>query len=120
MSSNFWYLDRDHTQRGPVGDDEFVRLIRQGTITRETLMWTAGMSEWRIGRSGSSVVLAVRRGDVGGRRAARLSSPLRGHLRTDRPRAFRTAPERLVRCGVSSGAPWSRSSALPWSSLRRG
>jgi hypothetical protein len=47
MSSNFWYLDRDHTQRGPVGDDEFARLIRQGVITRETLMWTAGMGEWR-------------------------------------------------------------------------
>ena len=33
MSSNFWYLDRDHTQRGPVAEDEFVRLIRQGVIT---------------------------------------------------------------------------------------
>jgi GYF domain 2 len=48
MSSNFWYLDRDHTQRGPVGEDEFVRLIRQGAITRETQMWTAGMGEWRM------------------------------------------------------------------------
>jgi hypothetical protein len=47
MSSNFWYLDRDHTQRGPVAEDEFVRLIRQGAITRETMMWTAGMTEWR-------------------------------------------------------------------------
>jgi hypothetical protein len=47
MSSNFWYLDRDHTQRGPVGEDEFGRLIRQGVITRETQMWTAGMGEWR-------------------------------------------------------------------------
>jgi hypothetical protein len=48
MSSNFWYLDRDHTQRGPVGEDEFVRLIRQGVIIRETLIWTAGMGEWRV------------------------------------------------------------------------
>jgi hypothetical protein len=48
MSSNFWYLDRDRTQLGPVGEDEFVRLIRQGAITRETLIWTAGMSEWRM------------------------------------------------------------------------
>jgi hypothetical protein len=47
MSSNFWYLDRDHTQRGPVAEDEFVRLIRQGVITRETMMWTAGMGKWR-------------------------------------------------------------------------
>jgi GYF domain 2 len=48
MSSNFWYLDRDHTQRGPVGEDEFARLIRQGAITRETQMWTAGMGAWRM------------------------------------------------------------------------
>jgi GYF domain 2 len=48
MSSNFWYLDRDHTQRGPVGEDEFVRLIRQGVITRETQMWTAGMTAWQM------------------------------------------------------------------------
>jgi GYF domain 2 len=48
MSSNFWYLDRDHTQRGPVGEDEFARPIRQGVITRETQMWTAGMGEWRM------------------------------------------------------------------------
>jgi hypothetical protein len=55
MSSNFWYLDRDHTQRGPVGEDEFVRLIRQGAITRETLIWTAGMSEWRMAGEVTSV-----------------------------------------------------------------
>jgi GYF domain 2 len=48
MSSNFWYLDRDHTQRGPVGEDEFAGLIRQGVITRETQMWTAGMTAWRM------------------------------------------------------------------------
>jgi hypothetical protein len=48
MSTNFWYLDPNRTQLGPVGEDEFVRLIRQGAITRETLMWTAGMGEWRM------------------------------------------------------------------------
>jgi hypothetical protein len=55
MSSNFWYLDRDHTQRGPVGEDEFVRLIQQGVITRETQMWTAGMSAWRMAGEVSNV-----------------------------------------------------------------
>jgi hypothetical protein len=48
MSANFWYLDRNRTQLGPVGEDEFVRLIREGAVTRETLMWTAGMGEWRM------------------------------------------------------------------------
>jgi hypothetical protein len=57
MSSNFWYLDRDHTQRGPVGEDEFVRLIRQGVITRETQMWTAGMTAWSM--AGESPIVAA-------------------------------------------------------------
>jgi hypothetical protein len=48
MASNYWFLDRDHKQSGPVGDDEFVRLIAQGVITRETQIWTSGMSEWRM------------------------------------------------------------------------
>jgi hypothetical protein len=48
MSSDFWYLDREHKQCGPVGEAEFVRLIRGGTIGRETQIWTAGMSEWRM------------------------------------------------------------------------
>jgi hypothetical protein len=48
MISNLWFLDREHKQRGPVGQDEFVRLIREGTIRPETLIWTTGMSEWRM------------------------------------------------------------------------
>jgi len=48
MSSDFWFLDREHKQCGPVGEDEFVKLIRRGTISRETQIWTAGMSEWRM------------------------------------------------------------------------
>ncbi len=48
MNSDFWFLDREHKQCGPVGEDEFVRLIRRGTISRETQIWTAGMSEWRM------------------------------------------------------------------------
>jgi hypothetical protein len=48
MSSNFWFLDREHKQCGPVGEDEFVKLIRAGTIGRETQIWSAGMSEWRM------------------------------------------------------------------------
>ena len=48
MSAGFWFLDREHKQRGPVGEEEFVRLIRAGTIGRETQIWTAGMSEWRM------------------------------------------------------------------------
>jgi hypothetical protein len=48
MSSDFWFLDREHKQSGPVGEEEFVRLIMEGTIGRETQIWTAGMNEWRM------------------------------------------------------------------------
>jgi hypothetical protein len=48
MSAGFWFLDREHKQCGPVGEEEFVRLIRAGTIGRDTQMWTTGMSEWRM------------------------------------------------------------------------
>jgi hypothetical protein len=48
MSSEFWFADRErNNQRGPVTEEEIGRLIREGTIQRETLIWTQGMSEWR-------------------------------------------------------------------------
>ena len=47
MSADFWFLDREHKQSGPVGEEEFARLIRQGTIRQETLIWSSGMTEWR-------------------------------------------------------------------------
>jgi hypothetical protein len=36
MSSDFWFLDRERNQRGPVGKEEIVRLIGEGAIGRET------------------------------------------------------------------------------------
>jgi hypothetical protein len=48
MSADFWFLDREHKQRGPVGEEEFVGLVRQGTIGRETYIWSTGMTEWRM------------------------------------------------------------------------
>jgi hypothetical protein len=48
MSSDFWFLDREHKQCGPVGEEEFVRLVRAGTISPDTQIWSAGMTEWRM------------------------------------------------------------------------
>ncbi len=48
MSSDFWFLDREHKQCGPVGEDELVRLVRAGTIGRDTQIWAVGMTEWRM------------------------------------------------------------------------
>src|SRR5271155_1596052 len=48
MSSDFFYLDREHKQCGPVGREGLVRLIGEGAISGETLIWTSGMTEWRM------------------------------------------------------------------------
>jgi uncharacterized membrane protein YhaH (DUF805 family) len=42
-----YYLDGARAQQGPVPADEIARLIRGGTIRRDTMVWYAGMPEWR-------------------------------------------------------------------------
>jgi hypothetical protein len=42
-----YYLDGARNQQGPVLADEIARLIRSGTIRRDTLIWYAGMPDWR-------------------------------------------------------------------------
>jgi len=41
-----WYYAINGENRGPVGDDEFQRLVQQGVITGETLVWREGMANW--------------------------------------------------------------------------
>jgi uncharacterized membrane protein YhaH (DUF805 family) len=42
-----YYLDGTRNQQGPVATEEIARLIRSGTIRRDTMVWYAGMSDWR-------------------------------------------------------------------------
>jgi uncharacterized membrane protein YhaH (DUF805 family) len=42
-----YYLDGARNQQGPVAAAEIARLIRNGMIRRDTLIWYAGMPEWR-------------------------------------------------------------------------
>jgi len=42
-----YYLDGARNQQGPVPGDEFARLVRAGTIRRDTLVWHAGMPDWQ-------------------------------------------------------------------------
>lgn len=44
--ADFYYLDGARNQQGPVGPDEIARLIRGGTVRRDTMVWSAGMPEW--------------------------------------------------------------------------
>ena len=41
-----WHYAINGENRGPVADDEFQRLVQQGVITRETLVWREGMVNW--------------------------------------------------------------------------
>jgi len=41
-----YYLDGARNQQGPVSSEEIARLIRNGTIRRDTMVWSAGMPEW--------------------------------------------------------------------------
>src|SRR5579871_1094199 len=41
-----YYLDGSRNQQGPVSADEITRLVRNGAIRRDTLVWYAGMPEW--------------------------------------------------------------------------
>jgi uncharacterized membrane protein YhaH (DUF805 family) len=45
--ADFYYLDGARNQQGPVPGEEVARLIRGGTIRRDTMVWSAGMPEWR-------------------------------------------------------------------------
>jgi uncharacterized membrane protein YhaH (DUF805 family) len=42
-----YYLDATRNQQGPVPGEEIARLIRSGTIRRDTMIWYAGMPDWR-------------------------------------------------------------------------
>lgn len=46
MAEAYYYVDDSGQQQGPIAADEIVALIRRGTVRAETLIWTAGMSDW--------------------------------------------------------------------------
>ena len=43
---NWHYLENGET-RGPVTQEEFVNLVKQGTITPDTNLWCEGMADWK-------------------------------------------------------------------------
>jgi uncharacterized protein (TIGR00266 family) len=46
MSTGQWYLAIDGQQVGPMAQDEIVSRLRTGSISRHTLVYTAGMPNW--------------------------------------------------------------------------
>lgn len=42
-----WYYIHENTQKGPVAQDELMRLLQQGSIQQDTYVWTEGMGDWQ-------------------------------------------------------------------------
>jgi|CZKI01.1.fsa_nt_gi uncharacterized RDD family membrane protein YckC len=42
-----WYYANDGQRQGPVSQEDFERLVRDGVIRENTLVWTSGMPDWR-------------------------------------------------------------------------
>lgn len=41
-----WYYVNGGSRNGPVGEEEFQRLVQQGVVNSETLVWRDGMANW--------------------------------------------------------------------------
>lgn len=41
-----WYYYTNNQQFGPVSEEEIARLIQNGTIVRDTFLWTEGLTDW--------------------------------------------------------------------------
>jgi hypothetical protein len=58
MAAVYYYADDSGQQNGPVGEETIFELIRGGGVRAETLVWTAGMSDWA--RADSVAAFAAR------------------------------------------------------------
>ena len=41
-----WYYAEGQERKGPFAEEEFQRLVQQGVVTRQTLVWREGMANW--------------------------------------------------------------------------
>jgi hypothetical protein len=55
-----WYYAKDGGQIGPIEPAEFDRLVQQGDIKSDTLVWREGMANWQAyGETGASPLTAA-------------------------------------------------------------
>jgi hypothetical protein len=47
MSGEFWFVDRDNIERGPVTKGDIINMIEAGAIGSEIHMWADPMPDWR-------------------------------------------------------------------------
>lgn len=47
MPEQIWFYENDGSYAGPVSEAHIKNLIAAGQISRSTLLWTAGLSQWK-------------------------------------------------------------------------
>src|SRR4026208_304630 len=77
MSQQQWYMAIGGHQVGPVSQDDVITNLRNGTIDGNTLVFTAGMSNWTPLKEVPQARAGVARGPPE-RVGPRLASYLRG------------------------------------------
>ncbi|WP_042460365.1 RDD family protein [Neobacillus dielmonensis] len=45
-----WFYMKDHEQQGPVGTFELEKLLEQGVLTGNSMVWTKDMDSWQMAR----------------------------------------------------------------------
>jgi len=46
-SDQWFYADKNYQQQGPVGKADLLALLQKEEISKETLVWKEGMTEWK-------------------------------------------------------------------------
>lgn len=47
MNAEFWFVDADNNQSGPVTRDDIAKMIRAGSLGRDSPIWFTGMQDWK-------------------------------------------------------------------------
>ena len=55
-----WYYAAGADRKGPVSEEEFQRLVQQGVVTSQTLVWHEGMANWQPHGGGTPPPMPLR------------------------------------------------------------
>jgi hypothetical protein len=91
-----YYVDGARNQQGPVAAAEIGRLVRNGTIRRDTLVWYPGMPDWRPAGQVSEFASLFTQAAPPPRPPSASLPPQAARPAAQAPRFPAAAPERMV------------------------
>ena len=104
--SNQWYMAIGGHQVGPVGQQEIITNLQNGSIDAETLVFTAGMTQWQKVKDVPAFAAYVR-GPAAAAAGPGAAAALRRRPRPAAARTTSTSRSTATRCSSS------RSSSIP-------